>query len=116
MKISTQGAVAVAKRHGFTLADVREGSCCLNTGAKLAWNREDGYLIYGYSQDCHDLEPFAKYSRERVICTDEFGSFRNKPGRKIGFSTNMFGQKLVIVLLDCSHRTTCFYESEVDEV
>ena len=52
---------------------------------------------------------------DRVLCTDQFGSYYKEPGTVVGFSTNLLGMKLVEVQLDNNPkgRTSGFYPSEV---
>ena len=55
--------------------------------------------------------------KDRVICTDEFGTYINEPGVVVGFSKNMFERKLVEVQLDLNNEfgygPSTFYESEI---
>ena len=68
--ISSQAAVAICNRYGFTLEAVRTDAHCLDTGAKISWNRDIGWLIYGYHFAQADTIPYRQYINKKFQHTE----------------------------------------------
>lgn len=84
--ITTQGAVAICKKEGLDFHTIHNKpymgmeyqDFCLATGAKISWNRDYGYVVYGYSWDKGDTLPYRKYVNDKMFQTISTGGWERK--------------------------------------